>query len=253
MGENGDFTNGQHNGMYDQGVSTMALAEAYGLTKDPKLREPLEKAVRFIIKAQNQSHGAWDYRPNSNRIDTSVSGWQIMALRSARMAGIKIEDRPFQLAAKWLDTIGSGKHRGIYGYDGRNYKTDAMVAEGLFAQQLLGTPPSHPRMQESIKHIERKLPSKGQRDFYYWYYGCLSLYQNQGPVWDEWNARIKPIWLDLQVKNGGNAGSWDPKGGRHMNDMGRIISTALATLSLEVYYRYLPLYQERAITLTLRE
>ena len=253
MGENGDFTNGQGNGMYDQGVSTMALAEAYGLTKDPKLREPLEKAVGFIIKAQNQKHGAWDYRPNSNRIDTSVSGWQIMALRSARMAGIKIEDRPFKLAAKWLDTVGAGKHRGIYGYDGRSYKTEAMVAEGLFAQQLLGTPSSHPRMQESIKHLEQKLPGRGRPDFYYWYYGCLSLYQNQGPVWDEWNARIKPIWLDLQVKNGGNAGSWDPKGGRHMNDMGRVISTALATLSLEVYYRYLPLYQERAITLTLRE
>jgi len=128
-----------------------------------------------------------------------------------------------------------------------------MVAEGLFAQQLLGTPPSHARMQESIKHIARKLPSKGQRNFYYWYYGCLSLYQNQGPVWEEWNARIKPLWLDLQVKNGANAGSWDAKGGNHMGEMGRVITTALATLSLEVYYRYLPLYQERAITLTLRE
>ena len=75
--------------------------------EDPVLKKPLERAVRFIIEAQNQNHGAWDYRPKSNRIDTSVSGWQIMALRSARMAGIKIKDRPFQLAAKWLDTIGA--------------------------------------------------------------------------------------------------------------------------------------------------
>jgi hypothetical protein len=248
MGKDGDFTNGQGNGMYDQGVATMALAEAYGLTKDPVLKEPLRKSVDFIIKAQNPNHGAWDYKPwhkgpKGNRIDTSVSGWQIMALRSARMAGIKIKERPFQLASKWLDTIGAGQNRGLYGYDSRRYKSDAMVAEGLFAQQLLGTPPSHARMKESINHIASKPPKKGKRDFYYWYYGCLSLYQNQGPAWDEWNARIKPIWLDLQVKNGPNSGSWDHnKGGKHMKEMGRVITTALATLSLEVYYRYLPLY-----------
>ena len=98
-------------------------------------------------------------------------------------------------------------------------------------------------MKESINHVASKPPKKSKRDFYYWYYGCLSLYQNQGPAWDEWNARIKPIWLDLQVKNGPNSGSWDHnKGGSHMGAMGRVITTALATLSLEVYYRYLPLY-----------
>jgi hypothetical protein len=225
----------------------MALAEAYGLTKDPDLKEPLQKAVDFIIKAQNPNHGAWDYKPwhknpKGNRIDTSVSGWQIMALRSARLAGIQINERPFLLAAKWLDTIGAGQNRGLYGYDSRKYKSDAMVAEGLFSQQLLGTPPDRPRMRESVKYIARKLPKKGQRNFYYWYYGCLSLYQNQGQEWENWNERIKPIWLDLQVKNGTNAGSWDPKGGNHMGEMGRVIATALATLSLEVYYRYLPLY-----------
>ena len=253
MGEDGDFTNGLHNGMYDQGVATMALAEAYGLTQDPALKEPLEKAIQFIINAQNQKHGAWDYRPRSNRIDTSVSGWQLMALKSAHMAGIQVDDRAFKLSAKWLDTVGAGRHRGIYGYDHRQYKTEAMVATGLFCQQLLGVQPSHPRMQESIQHIQRKMPSENQGDFYYWYYACLSLYQNQGPVWDEWNERMKPIWLNLQVKTGKNAGSWEARGGRHMDDMGRVITTALATLSLEVYYRYLPLYQERAITLTMQD
>ena len=106
-----------------------------------------------------------------------------------------------------------------------------MVATGLFCQQLLGVQPSHRRMQESIQHIQRKMPSEKQGDFYYWYYACLSLYQNQGPAWDEWNERMKPIWLNLQVKTGKDAGSWDARGGRHMSDMGRVITTALATLS----------------------
>ena len=253
MGEDGNFTGGQHNGMYDQGVATMALAEAYGLTKDPDLREPLERAVQFVIEAQHPQTGAWDYRPRSTRIDTSVSGWQLMALKSAHMADVKVDDRSFKLSAKWLDTVGAGQHRGIYGYDGRQYKTEAMVATGLFCQQLLGVQPSHRRMQESIQHMQRKMPSEKQGDFYYWYYACLSLYQNQGPAWDEWNERMKPIWLNLQVKTGKDAGSWDARGGRHMSDMGRVITTALATLSLEVYYRYLPLYQERAITLTMQD
>ena len=251
--EKGGFTNGQHNGMYDHGVATMALAEAYGLTKDEKLKEPLEKAVQFIIDAQNQNHGAWDYRPGTSRIDSSVSGWQIMALRSARMAGLKIPDRPFKLSSKWLDTVGAGRHRGIYGYDKRQYKTHAMVATGLFSQQLLGVSPEHPRMKESVQHIAQNMPRENQRDFYYWYYACLSLYQHQGPVWEEWNQKMKPIWLNLQEKHGPDAGSWDPKGGNHMGDMGRVITTALATLSLEVYYRYLPLYQTRAVTVTMQK
>ena len=251
--EDGSFMNRQHNGMYDHGVATMALAEAYGLTQDEKLKEPLQKAIDFIIKAQNQKHGAWDYRPNSNRIDSSVSGWQIMALRSARMAGLEVPERPFQLSAKWLDTVGAGSNRGIYGYDGRQYKTDAMVATGLFAQQLLGVSPEHPRMKESVLHIARKMPSLRSPDFYYWYYASLSLYQHQGPVWEEWNQKMKPIWLNLQETTGPNAGSWAPKGGHHMGDMGRVITTALATLSLEVYYRYLPLYQTRAVTVTMQK
>ena len=251
--EDGGFMNKQHNGMYDHGVATMALAEAYGLTQDEKLKEPLQKAIQFIIDAQNQKHGAWDYRPRSSRIDSSVSGWQIMALRSARMAGLEVPDRPFELAAKWLNTVGAGRNRGIYGYDKRNYKTDAMVATGLFSQQLLGVSPDHPRMKESVKHLAQKMPQERRPDFYYWYYGSLSLYQNQGPVWEEWNSRMKPIWLNLQETTGLHAGSWSPRGGNHMGDMGRVITTALATLSLEVYYRYLPLYQTRAVTVTMQE
>ena len=229
--EDGNFMNRQHNGMYDHGMATLALAEAYGQTKDKHLKEPLEEAVTFIIEAQNQKHGAWDYRPRSSRIDSSVSGWQLSALSSARMAGIEMPDRPFELAAKWLDTVGAGEHGGIYGYDRRVFKTHAMVATGLSAQQLLGVSPDHPRMKESIQHISQNLPDAKQPNFYYWYYANLSLFKPQGPAWVKWNQQMRPIWLDLQEKDGQNAGSWRPRGGNYMGDMGRVITTALATLS----------------------
>jgi len=245
--KDGGFTNQKHNGMYDQGVVTLALAEAYGATKDKQLKEPLKLAVSFIIEAQNQNHGAWDYRPKSPRIDSSISAWQLAALYSARTAGLEIPDRPFELAEKWLDAVGAGRHRGIYGYDKRQYKTPAMVAAGLYSQQILGVSPDHPRMQESVKHLSQHMPTIRNRDFYYWYYATLSLFQHQGPTWSEWNQEMKPIWSNLQETDGPNAGSWAPRGGNHMGDMGRVITTALATLSLEVYYRHLLIFQPKPI------
>jgi len=240
---NGDLTNGQHNGMYDHGVASLALAEAYGLTKDPTIKEPLENAIDFVIKAQNQSHGAWDYRPGSKRMDTSVSGWQLMALKSARLAGVKIPERPFELAGVWLDRVAAGNKKGIYGYDGARYKTPAMVAEGMFSQQLLGKfDRRHPRMEESAGVVLQNIAKKKskQNDFYFWYYGCLSMYMHKGEAWETWNPTMRQILLDSQVKGGRDEGSWDYKHGKHSGAMGRVIATAMATLSLEVYYRYLP-------------
>ena len=239
----GDFTNGQHNGMYDQGVATLALAEAYGLTKDPSLREPLQQAVDFVVAAQNKSHGAWDYSPKSKRMDTSVSGWQLMALKSADLAGIQIPADSLRLAGVWLDRVSSGSKKGIYGYDRAGFKTSAMVAEGMFSQQILGTmDASHPRMKESADHLLQHLPKKkgNQADYYYWYYGTLSSYMNKGEVWEKWNPVMREILIDRQVKGGRDEGSWDYKHGNHSKQMGRVITTAIATLSLEVYYRYLP-------------
>ena len=243
MKEDGDLTAGQHNGMYDHGVASLALAEAYGLSKDPAMREPLERAVAFVVKAQNQSHGAWDYRPGGKRIDTSVSGWQLMALKSARIAGIEISERPFDLSGVWLDRVAAGPQKGIYGYDRAGHKTAAMVAEGMFSQQLLDKfPAEHPRMKESADYLRGKLPRSKDRnnDFYYWYYGTLASYMNKGELWKEWNPVMRDMLLERQVKNGRDEGSWEYKGGNHSGQMGRVVATAMATLSLEVYYRYLP-------------
>lgn len=98
-------------------------------------------------------------------------------------------------------------------------------------------------MRESARFLQTQLPQNGKPDFYHWYYGCLALYQHKGPIWEDWNNRMRPIFIQSQTKNGKLAGSWDPGRHHHGNRMGRIVATALATLSLEVYYRYLPMYQ----------
>ncbi|MCE5279047.1 MAG: hypothetical protein ABFD92_14990 [Planctomycetaceae bacterium] len=245
--ENGDWTRGtaHGNGMYTHGVVTVALAEAYGLTKDPALREPLRKAIAVILKAQHKATGGWRYTSTPSDSDTSVVGWQVMALKSARLAGLEIEEEPFELARGWLERVGGGTHGGLYGYSGKGASSPAMVAEGMFCQQLMGLPPTLPRMEESAKYLGENLPSKGPRNFYYWYYACLAMYQHKGEGWDTWNDDIQKVLLSSQIMQGDPAGSWDPNDA-YGSYCGRVITTAMATLSLEVYYRYLPMYVDMA-------
>ena len=238
MRPDGDLR-GDGGNMYDHGIASIALAEAFGLTKDPALREPVEKLTGFIVRAQNQQTGGWRYQPGEAG-DTSVLGWQIMALKSAELAGIPVPAKSFELADRWLDSIAGGPHAGHYGYQDRNPKP-AMVAESMFARQLLGTPRESPEMLESAAYLNTQLPDQGRFSQYFWYYGSLALYQHQGPVWKEWNRRLRPLLVSSQTRSGNDDGSWDPKG-EWSNESGRMVTTAMATLSLEVYYRYLPLY-----------
>ncbi|MGC8829961.1 MAG: hypothetical protein ACP5TE_09320 [Verrucomicrobiia bacterium] len=225
--------------MYDQGIAAIAIAEAYGITKDPALLKPLKSVVDFIVQAQNKQTGGWRYQPQDPG-DTSVFGWQLMALKSAKMAGIDIPDEVFERANRWLDRVGGGKYGGLYGYQTKEPRP-AMAAQGMFCRQLLGRPPTHPQMIETAQYLNAHLPSQDNINYYYWYYGCLALYQHQGNLWENWNQRIKPILLSMQKRGGDDDGSWNPVGERG-NQFGRAVATAFATLSLEVYYRYLPLY-----------
>ena len=241
--KNGDLRGIGSSDMYDHGIAAIAMAEAYALTKDPRLLQPMTRIVRFTVNAQNPKTGGWRYKPYSksyrDKGDMSVTGWQIMALKSARMGGIKVPQVAFQRADRYLkqsrSTVG-------YGYQGAG-ASPAMTAEGMFCRQLLGGfPPSHPKMQKSAKYILQNLHTRSTENYYYWYYGSLAMHQNQGEEWEKWNDKLRPALLRRQVLRGDNRvnGSWDPTG-QYGPRAGRCVVTAMATLSLEVYYRYLPL------------
>jgi hypothetical protein len=250
-----------HNFMYDHGIAAIAMAEAYSLTKDSKLRPVVKRVVGFTVRAQNPKTGGWRYRPYEekgyrDRGDMSVTGWQIMALRSAQFGGIEVPLESLDKALKYMDSIGGGKRKSIYGYTSKGNPKPAMVSEGMFCHQLLrqhaidrrsASPQAiNLRLGESAKYIEKHLPNPRslKYNYYYWYYACLALHQQQGPIWESWNARMRPVFLKAQVKRPGPAslhGSWDPIG-EWGPAAGRCIITGMATLSLEVYYRYLPMY-----------
>ncbi|MFT5410815.1 MAG: hypothetical protein ACI8XO_002798 [Verrucomicrobiales bacterium] len=222
--------------MYSHAIATIALCEGYGLTKDKRLRGPAERAIAYSLAAQSKSRGGWRYSPGEDS-DTSVTGWQYMALHSARMAGLEVPQEAFDRARGFLDKMGGGKHGGLYGYQQRGKLSRAMVATGMFCRQLDLVPPSQPMMQESARLLKLHKMKSERPDLYYVYYATLALYQHQGPIWQAWNERLKEILPQLQSGDG----SWDPSGSM-AGDGGRVISTTLSTLSLEVYYRLLPMY-----------
>lgn len=232
--------------MYSHGIATLALSEAYVLTGDPRLRPALEKAAKIIVSSQNRSTGGWRYQPEPPpRGDTSVTGWQVMAIASLRRSGVSIPESTFELARHWLDyEAAGGDWRGIYGYMTPDEHRAAMVAEGMYARMLLGSKRTDRNMDEAARYIHAE--TQGGRllnNLYLVYYGNLALFNYQGWIWEEWNRRVQAYLLKSQRREGSRAGSWDPTC-PWSETGGRVLATCFAVLALEVYYRYLPLYWE---------
>jgi len=232
--------------MYTQGIATIALAESYAMTADAALADRVQRAVRFIHRARNPQAGGWRYDPGQAG-DTSVLGWQVMALKSASRAGVAVPEEAFKHARLWLDRVSRDGNPGLYSYREGEEPTPSMTAEALFAQQLLGQMPTEARMLESVKFVLDHLPDWDQEaPTYFWYYASLALFQHQGDAWKTWNAALSQQLIEHQRSDGRAAGSWDPSD-EWSRLGGRVYQTAICTLMLEVYYRYLPMYGPDAL------
>ena len=221
------------------------MSEAYGMTHDPRLREPVRRAIAYTIAAQDAKGGGWRYRPGDPG-DTSQMGWQLMSLKSAELAGLAVPEQTRQGVIRYLQSVSSGTYGGRASYRPGEQPTRPMSAEALVCWQFLGLAREHPACNEASEFIVSELPGDGQYNLYYWYYATLGLYQLQGEGWQRWNDALRTALVSRQVKEGPQAGSWDTSdvwGGYG----GRIYTTAVAALTLEVYYRFLPIYAGSAI------
>ncbi len=243
MKPNGDLRRGGQ--MYDQAMATTALCEAISLTGDSRLLPVAKRAVQFILDAQNPG-AAWRYNPREDN-DTSVTGWQILALKSAELAGIAIPQKHYRWTQMWLDQVRSGEEGGLYLYRAGHAVTPVMTAEGWFCQLFMGEQAKTRGQQESTDYVMQHLPVwslevPGAINFYYWYYATLSLHLSGSDSFGLWNDALTTALLKGRVTEGPAAGTWDPVS--HVGVRGgRIYSTAVATLCLEVYYRFLPFYK----------
>jgi hypothetical protein len=236
----GDFGGG----MYSHGLATIAVCEAYGMTSDPSLQRSAQRAINFIVSAQSDN-GGWRYTPRSGG-DTSVVGWEVMALKSGQMAGLEVPSRTLAGATRWLDSVASPDGGG-YGYTEPADGPSAMTAVGLLCREYLGWGPRNPGLQAGVNKL-KQLPPKAAGTMYYTYYATQVMHHMGGEAWAFWNPRVRDLLISRQDQgttpgHPHQRGSWDPKGDAHGNAGGRIMITSLSLLTLEVYYRHLPLYR----------
>jgi hypothetical protein len=243
--------------LYNHACAALAMAEAYGMTNLPLLREPAQRGVNFVHKAQNP-YGAWRYSyPPDGDNDTSVTGWMVMVLKSAKLSRITIDDQALQNALNWIDQM-TDPATGRTGYTDSGglssrltelmarfpaERSEAMTAVGVLTRILAGRTQDDPMIERGADLLAAKLPqwdeASGAIDFYYWYYGSLAMFQVGGAHWDRWSAAMQSAILEHQQLEADACefGSWEPIDPWSASG-GRIYATAMNCLCMEVFYRY---------------
>lgn len=230
---------------YCHSMATFALAEALATTKDSRLEPSVRRAVDFLVARQDRAGGGWRYEAGAEG-DMSQMGWIVMALRSAELGGIDAPPTVWSSIERFVRSTQRGRANGLACYQPRTRGgvSRTMTAEALYCRQILGWQTARTAASdEAINHLIGRLPGNGKPNLYYWYYAALALHHHKGSdptaerAWQTWNAAMSRTLTASQIKQGSESGSWSPNtmwGGYG----GRVYSTALATMCLEVYYRY---------------
>jgi hypothetical protein len=253
--------------MYEHGMATFALAEACAVARasqqepDPRYLTAVRKAVGFLERTQHRD-GGWRYTLNPGEgSDTSVTGWQVLALKAAREAGIPLGDDLLRKIRRFFQNLEVGQD-GRTGYASRFGGTDATTGVGVLAHVFLLGDPDCDLVHKAVPYLASQAESRWRPgasgrvpalmpavfnldptcNYYDWYNCTLAVYMADGPGgthWQRWNSTVRDRVIALQrpANSGCERGSWpclDP----YSLSGGRIYSTALAVLTLEVYYRY---------------
>lgn len=227
--------------MYCHSMALLALSEALAVTGDQRLKQAVTRGVAYTIEAQNNLDGGWRYQPGDSG-DMSQFGWKVMALHSAKLGGVYIEPEIEAKMVSFLESCKTGADGGLASYRPSEGPNTTMTAESLVCRYFMDRPISTRELQETHRRILGELPEAANTNLYYWYYATIGMHQTGGEAWEQWNSELQRVLLSQQVSSGAVAGSWDPNG-LWAGYGGRIYSTALATLCLEVYYRYQPMGQ----------
>ena len=267
-------------GMYTQAIVSLTLCEAYEMTRDSELKPLALGSVRFIEASQHDD-GGWRYQAVGDSQffahtpgDTSVSGWQMLALKSALSAGLEVQASTFYRVGAFLDNV-SSDNGSAYRYQPNSNESERKMrgttAVGLLMREYLGWDPNRRALRAGLEHLNRwfremdddwdvlrknrenrngrTLVSPDGRliyNLYYAYYAALAMHHVGGRNWHRCFADTRDFLIQNQSDGGGSAheaGSWlfyD----QYLNDGGRLLNTAMAILILETPYRYLPMYQK---------
>ncbi|MHC4846368.1 MAG: prenyltransferase/squalene oxidase repeat-containing protein [Planctomycetota bacterium] len=251
---------------YDHMIATLAMVEAYALTKDYMFKKSAEKSLEYMYKIRNPG-AAWRYAPAHSEMvthpnDMSVTGWAILVMTLAKEYDMDLDETALEDSLLFLEEMTdpiSGR-TGYYDMGGPPPRelgkdttwpaeqTESMTAVGvlcrIFADPDLTRPGNQEMVDKGVELITRLPPvwdpddPGGRKDFYFWYYGTYALYQYGGQAWKDWEKTLVPNIADHQHREGELKGSWDPHVDPWGGVGGRVYSTALLVLCMEVFSRY---------------
>ena len=249
---------GVTNSTYEHGIAAYAMGEMYSFSKlgtkpIPGLRESFEKGALIIINKQAPT-GAWGYKdgigydPYGGN-DLSVTGWQFQALKAAKHTNLKIPG--LQAAIKKVEGYLESKQTadGGFGNPDRNshYNQWNLSGAALLGLQTLGVGNAG-KVNKGIRWLTdqiEKEPRTWNNDcyLYTWYYDTQALFQKGGASWKVWNDQFQKEILANQTEDGGykveSVGEVGAAGTGAAGGDKDVYRVCLATLMLEVYYRYL--------------
>ncbi len=239
MKPNGSMTSGSSR-MYAHAIATIALSEALSMTNDTGLTGPVDKARGYIELAQHKK-GGWRYNAQQKG-DLSVTGWQIMALKSCELSGFKSGEVTYSLAEDFVESMAAPSQGFGYLEPG---ELPTMTAVGVLSKMYLGAELDQGTQEQSTRFLADHGPSK--TDMYFNFYATQVLHHRHDEAWPDWNKEQRDYLIQMQVDSSTDrAGSWYFHD-HHGQVGGRLYTTAMAVMILEVYYRYLPLYDEEAV------
>jgi hypothetical protein len=232
-------------------LATIAMCEAYALTSDPTLKTSAQLAISYILATQHLDSGGWGDRPKTLG-NMEATGWHLMALKSAQMAGLSVDRKALKRVEKFLDSCeSSGANRGRYSSKPGGSSALTPTAVAALCRLYLGSNPRNLSLQGSIKWIRQSPPRPGSKNVDYEYHATQVMHHMGGDAWQFWNLGPKGdgkggMRDTLITRQNTGAGKWAAEKGSFAasgHPGGRLAATSLSLLSLEVYYRYLPLYR----------
>lgn len=263
---NGNFGDDEINlHTYDHIIATLAVTEAFALTKTFKYKKSANSAIEYMMSLRNPG-AAWRYSDKASDEmvlhpnDTSVTGWAILVLTLAKEYELDVDEGALEDAMLFIEEM-TDPQTGRTGYFERgggpsrppgadqiwDYElSESMTAVGVLCRIFVDPELERPGNEEMIqKGVDLMLKAPivwsddepGKKDFYYWYYASYALYQWGGKDWRQWEDSILAV-ADAQIKEGEEQGSWDPSVDPWGSVGGRVYSTSILALLLEVYYRY---------------
>jgi squalene cyclase len=227
-----------HGPMYGHGFATLFLGEIYGMgSDDPRVRDALVRAVELIVNSQNEE-GGWRYNPVPYDADVSVTICQVMALRSARNAGIKVPRETIDRAVNYIRNCqnGDGGFRYMSTQGASAWpRTAAGVATlfyaGVYSDQSIDRGLGYLQEQAAPNGIG---PNAEAHYFYGHYYAVQSMYLAGGGWWQGWWPRIRDELVATQNEQGG----WSDY------QAGPAYGAAMGLIVLQMPKRYLPIFQK---------